>query len=275
MAISNGRQFPMPFENPRVAAIIPAYNEANRVVAVLETIARSRSVGEVLCVTDGCSDDTAAQVAAFIAAREATFDKAATAGHTSAQTPVRLFELTCNIGKGGAMAHGAHHTDAEVLLFLDADLIGLQPLQVDEMLEPMLRAAEPADMTLGLFGAVRGGPLGWWLSWCHRATPSITGQRAIRRDLFLSTPGLTRSRFGVEAAITRWVQSDPSLKVDFVYLHSVTHPIKEEKLGLIRGSRNRMRMYRDIGQTLVSDVARQQAVIRREKALRWFERLTK
>ncbi len=263
MAISSGRQLPMPFEKPRVAAIIPAYNEANRVVAVLETIANSQSVGEVLCVTDGCSDDTAAQVATFVAAR------------CPDATPVRLFELTQNIGKGGAMAHGAHHTDAEVLLFLDADLIGLQPSQVDEMLEPMLRESDPADMTLGLFGAVRGGPLGWWLSWCHRATPSITGQRAIRRDLFLSTPGLTRSRFGVEAAITRWVQSDPSLKVDFVYLHSVTHPIKEEKLGLIRGSRNRMKMYRDIGQTLVSDVARQQAAIRRDKALRWFERLTK
>ncbi len=253
----------MTFEKPRVAAIIPAYNEANRVVAVLETIADSRGVSEVLCVTDGCTDDTAAQVQACVDAR------------APGTTPIRLFELTQNIGKGGAMAHGALHTDAEVLLFLDADLIGLRSSQVDEMLEPMLRAADPADMTLGLFGAVRGGPLGWWLSWCHRATPSITGQRAIRRDLFLSTPGLTRSRFGVEAAITRWVQSDPSLKVDFVYLHSVTHPIKEEKLGLIRGSRNRMRMYRDIGQTLISDVARQQAAVRREKALRWFERLTK
>ena len=253
----------MLIETPRVAAIIPAYNEANRVVAVLETIAQSCHISEVLCVTDGCTDDTAAQVAKFIAQREGT------------ATPVRLFELVQNIGKGGAMAHGAHHTNAEVLLFLDADLIGLRPSQVDEMLEPMLHPHSPADMTLGLFGAVRGGPLGWWLSWCHRATPSITGQRAIRRDLFLSTPGLTRSRFGVEAAITRWVQSDPSLKVDFVYLHSVTHPIKEEKLGLIRGSRNRMRMYRDIGQTLFSDVARQQTAIRREKALRWFERLTK
>ena len=265
----------MPFEQPRVAAIIPAYNEANRVVAVLESIANSQSVGEVLCVTDGCSDDTAAHVAAFIAAREAVATPPTTSQATRPATPVRLLELTCNIGKGGAMAHGAHHTDAEILLFLDADLIGLQSSQVDEMLEPMLRASDPADMTMGLFGAVRGGPLGWWLSWCHRAIPSITGQRAIRRDLFLSTPGLTRSRFGVEAAITRWVQSDPSLKVDFVYLHSVTHPIKEEKLGLIRGTRNRMRMYRDIGQTLISDVARQQAAIRREKALRWFERLTK
>ena len=253
----------MNIEPQRVAAIVPAYNEADRVVAVLETIAGARHISEVYCVTDGCTDDSAAQVAAFIAARDPDLP------------PVHLFELAQNIGKGGAMAHAAHRTDAEVLLFLDADLIGLRASQVDEMLEPMLRADNPADMTLGLFGAVRGGPLGWWLSWCHRATPSITGQRAIRRDLFLSTPGLTRSRFGVEAAITKWVQSDPSLKVDYVYLHSVTHPIKEEKLGLIRGSRNRMRMYRDIGHTLVSDLARTQTALRREKALRWLERLTK
>ena len=52
----------MNFEKPRVAAIVPAYNEADRVVAVLDTIAAAGGVDEVLCVTDGCSDDTAAQV---------------------------------------------------------------------------------------------------------------------------------------------------------------------------------------------------------------------
>ena len=233
MAFNFGPHSPMNFEKPRVAAIVPAYNEADRVVAVLDTIAAASGIDEVFVRGPTvAATDTAAQVAVFVAARSPNLP------------PVRLLELTQNIGKGGAMAHGAHHTDAEILLFLDADLIGLRASQVDEMLAPMLREKSPADMTLGLFGAVRGGPLGWWLSWCHRATPSITGQRAIRRDLFLSTPGLTRSRFGVEAAITKWVMADPELKVDYVYLHSVTHPIKEEKLGLIRGSRNRMRMYR-------------------------------
>ncbi len=244
----------------RVAAVIPAYNEAERVVDVLETISRSRDVDEILVITDGCTDDTAKNIRAWLHGRD------------SKAKPVQLFELASNIGNGGAMAHGAHRANAEILLFLDADLIGLEPPQVDEMLAPMLRTENPADMVLGLFGAVRGGLLGWWLSYCHRAVPSITGQRAIRREVFLAIPGLTRSRFGVEAAITCFVQSDPDLKVEYAYLHAVTHPIKEEKLGPWRGARNRARMYREIARTVITHRVRQEAIKRREKALDRIER---
>ena len=243
---------------PRVAAIIPAYNEGSRVVDVLETISQAKTVDEILVVTDGCTDDTAPNIRAWLQSRGPD------------AKPVQLFELEQNIGKGGAMAHGAHRADAEILLFLDADLIGLQSPQVEEMLVPMLRENGPADMVLGLFGAVRGGLLGWWLSYCHRSVPSITGQRAIRRDVFLSVPGLTRSRFGVEAAITCFVQSDPELKVEYVYLHSVTHPIKEEKLGPWRGFRNRARMYREIGRTVLTHRVRQEAARQREKRMERF-----
>lgn len=249
-------------ETPRVAAIVPAYNEAGRVTAVLETIADSPSVDEILVVTDGCTDDTAPIVRAWLADR------------SPEAKPVRLFELEHNIGKGGAMAHGAHRADADILLFLDADLIGLRPEQVGEMLAPMLRQEAPADMVLGLFGAVRGGLLGWWLSWCHRATPSITGQRAIRREVFLAVPGLTRSRFGVEAAITCFVQSNPELTVEYAYLHSVTHPIKEEKLGPWRGMRNRARMYREIARTIAVHRVRQEATRQRAKAMERLERFS-
>ncbi|PQV63354.1 Glycosyltransferase involved in cell wall bisynthesis [Abditibacterium utsteinense] len=247
-------------KRPRVAAIIPAYNEAARVVDVLETISRAHGVDEILVVTDGCTDNTASNIRAWLQNRAAD------------AKPVQLFELEHNIGKGGAMAHGAHRASAEILLFLDADLIGLQPSQVDEMIAPMLREKKPADMVLGLFGAVRGGLLGWWLSYCHRAVPSITGQRAIRREVFLAIPGLTRSRFGVEAAITCFVQSDPDLKVEYAYLHAVTHPIKEEKLGPWRGARNRARMYREIARTVITHRVRQEAIKKREKALDRTER---
>jgi glycosyltransferase involved in cell wall biosynthesis len=238
----------------RVAAVLPAYNEESRVVDVLEAIAGAELVDEIVVVTDGCTDQTAPNIRAWLESR------------APGAKPVRLFELQPNIGKGGAMAHGAHHADAEVLLFLDADLIGLQSHQVDEMVVPMLREHLPADMVLGLFGAVRGGLLGWWLSYCHRTVPSITGQRAIRRELFLAVPGLTRSRFGVEAAITLFVQSDPDARVEYVYLHSVTHPIKEEKLGPWRGFRNRARMYREIARTVGVFRVRQEAMRQREKA---------
>lgn len=241
---------------PRVAAIVPAYNESVRVCAVLEAISGASLIDEIVVVTDGCSDDTAPQVRNWMEARQS-------------ETPqVKLFELTQNIGKGGAMTYGAHRTDAEVIVFLDADLIGLRPPQIDDLLQPLLRAERPVAMTLGLFGAVRGGLFGWWLGVCHRAWPKITGQRAIRREVFLAVPRLTHSRYGVETLITRFVESDPALGIEYVYLHNVTHPIKEEKMGPIRGFATRVRMYSEIYLLIGKDNLTDKVAHYREEAQR-------
>lgn len=250
--------------------IVPAYNEAGRITNVLKAITAARLVDEVIVVTDGCTDTTAEEAHGFAARR---------AQNSAAVRPIvmRVLELEHNIGKGGAMTHGALRTDAEVLLFLDADLIGLQPAQVDAMLEPMLHsdANRRADMALGLFGAARGGPVGWWLGVCHRKVAAITGQRAIRRDVFLAVPDLTRSRFGVETAITRYVKFAWKLKVCEVPLDGVTHPIKEEKIGVLRGFRYRMSMYSEIAAYVVLDNVRNQASSRhREQTSRMRERFT-
>ena len=257
---------------PRCAAIIPAYNEAGRITNVLKSIAAARYVDELIVVTDGCDDTTADEAHGFAAwfAQNAPQDRLP-------RPEIRIFELKQNIGKGGAMTHGAMLTDAEVLLFLDADLIGLQTSQVDAMLEPMCHPdpARRADMTLGLFGAARGGLMGWWLSFCHRKIAAITGQRAIRRDVFLAVPDLTRSRFGVETAITRYVRHAWKLRVAEVPLHGVTHPIKEEKIGVFRGVRYRLAMYSEIVAYIAVDNVRNRASARhREQTLQMRERFS-
>lgn len=232
----------------KVAAIVPAYNEAGRIGDVLRAIAASQSVDEIIVVADGCLDSTAEEARGVAARIEELFVR---------RVPLRVYEIEQNLGKGGAITYGAHRTDAEVLLFLDADLIGLKPEQVDALLEPMLKQnpAQRADMTLGLFGTPRGGIFGWWLGVCHRSIAAITGQRAIRRNIFLAIPDLTRSRFGVEIAITRYVHAW-KLRVAGVPLHGVTHPIKEEKVGIIKGLRHRVNMYGEIVFYLLADTAR-------------------
>jgi glycosyltransferase involved in cell wall biosynthesis len=234
---------------------VPAYNEAGRIVGVLQAIAAADLVDEIVVVTDGCSDTAAAEAFGVAARLEQTTTR------TGQGKEMRVFELTTNIGKGGAMTYGALRTEADVLLFLDADLIGLKPEHANAMLEPMVHAdpSHRADMTLGLFGAARGGLFGWWLGVCHRYYAALTGQRAIRRDVFLAVPDLTRSRFGVETAITRYVKHTWKLKVTNITLHNLTHPVKEEKIGVMRGLKHRVGMYSEIIGYLILDNLRNRA----------------
>jgi len=202
-----------------VAAIIPAFNEADRVGRVLETVLATSVVNTVILVDDGSSDGTA-----DIGRR---------------YEGVRVERLEHNRGKGGAMLHGATlATDADVLLFLDADLIGLKPAHVCALLEPVLAA--DADMALGKFTGGRGAT-----DLAQYVAPFITGQRAIRRALFLTIPDLDQVGFGIEMAITLHVKA-ARRRVKTVLLKGVTHPMKEEKLGLVRGGAARVKMYWEI-----------------------------
>ncbi|MGQ9880090.1 MAG: glycosyltransferase family 2 protein [Armatimonadota bacterium] len=207
----------------RVTAVIPAYNEETRLPRVLEAVRAASLVDEIVVVSDGSIDDT------YEVARH--FDG------------VHALQLPQNLGKGGAMHVGVCHTDAPVIVFLDADLIGLTPAHVDSLVEPVYRG--DADMTLGVF---RGGRCATDLA--QKLFPFVSGQRAIRRDLFLEVPNVQFARFGVETQITRWAMRR-RWRVQYVPLYGVTHPMKEEKLGRLRGTVARLRMYADIARTLL------------------------
>lgn len=204
----------------QVIAIIPAHNEAERVGAVLETVLATPVVNKIIVVDDGSSDGTA-----DVARRYEN---------------VRVERLERNIGKGGAMLRGATiASGADVLLFLDADLIGLKPGHICALVEPVLRG--DADMALGKFVGGRGAT-----DLAQHLAPVITGQRAIRRALFMTIPDLDRVGFGIELAITLHVKA-AHRPVATAALAGVTHPMKEEKLGFRRGVWARGKMYWEMG----------------------------
>jgi polyisoprenyl-phosphate glycosyltransferase len=201
-----------------ICAIVPAYNEAPRVSRVVETVAQSRSVGEVIVVDDGSTDGTAQAVAT---------------NHR-----VQAISLPHNGGKAQAMRTGAQATDAEIILFLDADLIGLTPEHVDALAAPLLEGQ--ADMSLGILCQCR-----YSTDFAQRWAPGISGQRALRRETFLAIPRLAASRSGVEVRINHYARRH-GLRVARVRLPGVTHVMKEEKVGVARGLWGRARMYWEI-----------------------------
>jgi glycosyltransferase involved in cell wall biosynthesis len=208
----------------KTAVVIPAFNEETRIGGVLRAVAAAPGPAEIVVVSDGSRDGTAGVARQFSAAR--------------------VLELPENRGKGAAMRFGALATDAELILFLDADLIGLRPEHITDLLQPVL--AGEAEMTVGVF---RGGRLATDIS--HFLVSYISGQRALARDLFHSIPGLTHSRSGVETAITKYVKARGH-RVRNVAMYGVTHPMKEEKLGMLPGVKARLKMYWEIGRSLTN-----------------------
>lgn len=181
------------------AVIIPAYNEAETVGGVVAVALQARLVDEVLVVDNNSTDDTA-KVAAHAGARVV-------------DCPEK--------GKGQAMATGVAATDAEVIVFLDADLVGLTPTHVDRLAATVLEGR--AGMACGLFD--RGNlqnPV-----FLH-ALPILTGQRALRRDIFERVHIEDQQGYKIEAALNA-LCADLGERVESFVCEGLWHRTKEEK----------------------------------------------
>jgi len=208
----------------KVVAVIPAYNEEKTIGPVVSTIVRVPLVDEVVVVSDGSRDGTAC---------------------VASRAGARVLELSTNHGKGGAMKAGVENAKADVVLFLDADLVGLTESHVIDLLTPVIEGE--ADMTLGLFKSGRSAT-----DLAQTLAPYLSGQRAVRADVLRRVAEIDVARFGVELALTRFA-GDNHLRVREVPLRGMTHLMKEEKLGFSRGFLARMRMYWDIVRAFLAE----------------------
>jgi glycosyltransferase involved in cell wall biosynthesis len=215
--------------NMKVSAIVPAYNEAERIAAVLEPLTKAECVGEIIVVDDGSTDETA---------------------HVAEKFPVKVIQLPRNSGKAAALDRGVREACNDVFLFLDADLVGLRPEHVVKLIRVYEETG--ADMVVGVF---RSGRLNTDIA--QTIAPYLSGQRVLSRRIWErlreSYDFSKKLEYGVEMALTKL-----SIKEDWheerVELEGVTHVMKEEKRGLSQGLRERLQMYRSILRSLFSRV---------------------
>jgi glycosyltransferase involved in cell wall biosynthesis len=174
-------------DGERVAAVVPALDEAARITATVTALRSIPEVREVIVVDDGSRDET--------------FRLAADAG-------ARAFRIPRRVGKGGALSFGAARTDASVLLFVDAELT-TTAAETRNLLEPVLDgtadlaiAAPPRPSGPSGFGLLEGSA-----RWAIRRLTGrsmdrpLSGQRAVRREVLAAIPALADG-FGVEVAMT-------------------------------------------------------------------------
>jgi hypothetical protein len=213
-------------------AVIPAHNEGKTVGNVVLTVVASGFFREVIVVSDGSTDDTA-QVA-----REA----GATLVH----------ELSHRRGKGLALAHGVMHTDADVICFLDADLRGLTVEHVGAILGPVASGERYMNIGLRDQGVLRSA--------LARSLPWVSGQRALRREVFDAIPGKFMAGFGVETALNFFCSVN-ALPFGIVQLKGLGIITKVGKVGLLRAIPQYARMWAQVAAATVRlSLARKQFI---------------
>ena len=123
-----------------VSIIIPAYNEADRIVPSLEkayAYLKDRPLQFELIVVDDGSKDRTVEVSAAAISR------------LSANTPNvagRVESLGSNLGKGAAVARGMLVAKGEIRIFTDADFS--TPIKEIEKVIPLIESGE-ADVVIG------------------------------------------------------------------------------------------------------------------------------
>jgi dolichol-phosphate mannosyltransferase len=111
----------------KLSIIVPAYNEAQTIVGVIDRIL-AVDLGdlerEIIIVDDGSDDDTGQLI-----------DRSSWRGRQN----VHVLGNPINLGKGAAIRLGLRHASGDIILIQDADL-ELDPAQYMRLLQPILDA---------------------------------------------------------------------------------------------------------------------------------------
>ena len=201
-----------------LTCIIPAFNEAARIAAVLEAVLDHPLIDEVIVVDDGSADGTAAVVTRFPQAR--------------------LIALPRNGGKTAALIHGLAAATGELILLVDADLLGLAPAHLTALITPVRDGH--AEIAISLRA---NAPFPWrWIGLDY-----ISGERVLRKALLDGqTEALSRlPKFGFEVFLNSLVITARA-RIAVVRWPGVVSPLKSAKYGVWAGVKGDVAMMRDL-----------------------------
>jgi polyisoprenyl-phosphate glycosyltransferase len=213
-----------PLNRPQtVGVVIPAYNEAENLSPVLDAVCAAEWLTEIVIVDDGSTDATL-EVAQYVAERD----------HRLA-----VIGLPENRGKAAAMLTGVRALHTDLVIFLDADLVGLTPFHLQEL--QSLQKSGSREMTIAVFQIGRT-----FINVSQRIVPHLSGQRCLwRLEAEEALIPLVADRYGAETGLTIHARRH-QWKIRKILWRGVTHHMIYQKGPVIAGLHNRWQMYSQI-----------------------------
>lgn len=197
-----------------VTAIVPCFNEADRIEEVLSILTKVKLFNEIIVVDDGSTDDTFEKVKKF---------------------PVQYLRNSKNQGKASAMNRGVQTSTGDILFFCDADLKGLQPEIIEEIVRPVIE--EKTDMFIGM----RANKL----QHLTKFSALLSGERALNRDLWEKLPDYYKKKFRIEIGLNKYAQHYGK-GYQYKKFENYFQTMKEVKYGVFDGFRRRILMFWDV-----------------------------
>lgn len=207
--------------NEKITAVVTALNEEATVGEVLKVLLDSKYFDQVILVDDGSTDKTA-EVGRKLGAKVVKLEKVG------------------GSGKGNAMQQGVNSTDAGIIAFFDADIIGLSKEHISCLVDPMLKGG--IEMCVGVRSRLLGLP-----ALLVKIDPltAIGGERVVKKDLFNKIPAKFLQGFATETILDYYCLAK-KIPIKYVVLENLDMITKEKKLGLKKGFAARIKMVFEI-----------------------------
>ena len=191
----------------KISCIVCAYNEADRIRHILDAVYRHPMLYEIIVVNDGSTDDTAAMLANY--------------------PEIRVLSYSPNRGKTYAMNQGVAAAGGDYLMFLDADLAGVTPADVEALARPVTNGWTDVSISL------RANSL---LPYRLVGLDFVSGERVIPAWLVADAMTAMQKlpRWGAEAFINDRICRE-KLSIAVVKWPAVYNIRKYQKVGFWRG----------------------------------------
>ncbi len=198
-----------------VSAIIPAYNESERILRILKPLISHRLVSEIIVVDDGSIDMTRQTVKQF-------------------SPKIRLISYRQNKGKSYAVSQGLKASKNDIILTLDADLKGLKHKHIDLLVKPVIKDSCVVALAMCLNS--------FWMYKLINLDP-ITGVRCFNKKAV--KPDVSKinslSSFDIEIYLNKLILIN-GLSIYTYYFNDLLNTPKSIKFGTFNGVRNDIKM---------------------------------